>query len=87
MEKVTKKKRNVRKAMYPHVPSIHIEEISKQKQLFLHLHCQILKKKIQSMVIKYYLTDVKNTILDRNSMIYCSRKTGQIVFNWKNTCN
>ena len=30
--------------MYPHVPSIHIEEISKQKQLFLHLHCQILKK-------------------------------------------
>ena len=45
MEKVTKKKRNVRKAMYHHVPSIHIEEISKQKQLFLHLHCQILKKR------------------------------------------
>ena len=39
------------------------------------------------MVIKYYLTDEKNTILDRNSMIYCSRKTGQIVFDWKNTYN
>ena len=42
--KSNKKKINVRKAMYPHVPSIHIEEISKQKQQFLHLHCQILKK-------------------------------------------
>ena len=34
------------------------------------------------MVIKYYLTDEKNIILNRNS-----RKTGQIVFNWKNIYN